>query len=301
MNNIYQKQVALLLKVLPEVAKETCFALYGGTAINLFVRDMPRLSIDIDLTYIPIEPREISIEEINYALDRIKLQLEKILPTTQIEHKVRIAKLLISLDGVGIKIEVNTVGRGIIGAVEKLTLCNRAQAEYNAFVRVPVMPIGQLFGGKICAALDRQHPRDLFDVKYLLAEEGISDHVKTGFMLNLISCDRPIHELLHPNQIDMRAAMDNQFYGMTNDNFTYQDYEHTRNTLVKEIHSLLTPNDKSFLLSVKNTEPDWSIYDFQHFPSVQWKLINLGKLKTQNKSKHAQQYSNLRKVLETTF
>lgn len=53
MEEAYKKQVSLLLDVLPEVAKENCFALHGGTAINLFVRSMPRLSVDIDLTYVP--------------------------------------------------------------------------------------------------------------------------------------------------------------------------------------------------------------------------------------------------------
>lgn len=64
-NDTYKKQVELLLKTLPEVAKETCFALHGGTAINLFIRNMPRLSVDIDLTYLPIEGYETSRTNIN--------------------------------------------------------------------------------------------------------------------------------------------------------------------------------------------------------------------------------------------
>ena len=67
-NRMYSAQVKLLVQALPEVAKETCFALHGGTAINLFVRELPRLSVDIDLTYVPIEPREISLRHINEAL-----------------------------------------------------------------------------------------------------------------------------------------------------------------------------------------------------------------------------------------
>ncbi len=69
---IYKRQVALLLDILPEVAKETCFALHGGTAINLFIRDMPRLSVDIDLTYLPLESREASLKNISDALSRIR-------------------------------------------------------------------------------------------------------------------------------------------------------------------------------------------------------------------------------------
>ena len=57
----YRGQVALLIRALPLVAEEPAFALKGGTAINLFVRDLPRLSVDIDLTYLPVEDRAISV------------------------------------------------------------------------------------------------------------------------------------------------------------------------------------------------------------------------------------------------
>lgn len=53
----YRRQVSLLIKIVPLVAKETVFALKGGTAINLFLRNMPRLSVDIDLTYLPVKDR----------------------------------------------------------------------------------------------------------------------------------------------------------------------------------------------------------------------------------------------------
>ena len=53
-NKKYSDQVALLMSVIPAVAEESCFALKGGTAINLFIRDLPRLSVDIDLTYLPV-------------------------------------------------------------------------------------------------------------------------------------------------------------------------------------------------------------------------------------------------------
>src|SRR5580698_5647900 len=98
-NETYKTQVRLLLRVLPEVAKETCFALHGGTAINLFVRDMPRLSVDIDLTYIPIEDRATSLAHIDAALDRIKASVEKIVPNVRVTHRKDIAKLQITVRG----------------------------------------------------------------------------------------------------------------------------------------------------------------------------------------------------------
>ena len=163
----YKKQAALLLSVLPEAAKETCFALHGGTAINLFVRNMPRLSVDIDLTYLPIEDRATSLANIAKALERIKARVETVVSKARVSHRKDVAKLQISAQGVDIKLEVNLVGRGTLAAPEKLRLCARAQDEFEAFCAIQVVPLGQLYGGKICAALDRQHPRDLFDMKYL--------------------------------------------------------------------------------------------------------------------------------------
>ena len=66
-NSPYFKQAQLMLRVIPHVAAETCFALKGGTAINLFLRDMPRLSVDIDLTYLPLEPRPLAVQQYRYS------------------------------------------------------------------------------------------------------------------------------------------------------------------------------------------------------------------------------------------
>jgi len=174
-DQIYKKQVDLLLTVMPEASKEECFALHGGTAINLFIRDMPRLSVDIDLTYVPIEDRQKSLQNIEEALLRIKERLESLAIGIEVEHKKTTSKLLVSAGGVSIKVEVNQVGRGTLGAPIKLSLCEKAQEKFNVFCNIAVVPIGQLYEGKICAALDRQHPRDLFDVKYLLSTEGFTE------------------------------------------------------------------------------------------------------------------------------
>ena len=295
----YRKQVALLLKVLPEVANEKCFAMHGGTAINLFVRDMPRVSVDIDLTYRPIEDRATSLKNIAAALERIKASIEKRIPDVRVQHRQDVGKLLISAQGTDIKLEVNLVGRGTFLPPETMTLCKRAQDEFEVFCVMPIMPLGQLYGGKICAALDRQHPRDLFDVKYLLENEGFTDDIKTGFLLCLLAGDRPIHEVIRPNLQDQRLAMTNQFEGMSGEPFTYDDYEAVRGHLIETIHARLTETDRKFLLSIKKLEPDWGIYDFERFPAVQWKLLNLRKLKDSNPEKHQEQYEALRDRLNS--
>ncbi len=297
-NRMYSAQVKLLVQALPEVAKETCFALHGGTAINLFVRELPRLSVDIDLTYVPIEPREISLRHINEALARIKLSLETVLPNARIIHRPKICKLQISSQGAQIKIEVNQVGRGTLEIPKIIPLCQTAQDEFDAFCEIQLVSIGQLYGGKICAALDRQHPRDLFDVKYLLENEGFSEEIKTGFLLCLLSSDRPLHEMLSPNFQDHRMTMTNHFEGMSAEAFTYADFEQTREQLIDEIRKGLTDTDKAFLLNVKNLTPDWSQYNFENFPAVRWKLLNLQKLKDNNPDKHREQYEALRALFE---
>jgi predicted nucleotidyltransferase component of viral defense system len=296
-NRLYKRQVGLLLDVLPEVAKENCFALHGGTAINLFVRNMPRLSVDIDLTYLPIEDRETSLRNIGEALERIQGRVEKTITPVRVQHKKEIAKLLISSQGAEIKLEVNLVGRGSFKEPVKMRLCERAQEEFDVFTAIPVVPFGQLFGGKICAALDRQHPRDLFDVKYLLSNEGFSDEVRQGFLFCLLGSDRPINEVIMPNFQDQRLALVNQFSGMSAEEFSYEEYEAIREQLVTTVNENLTKSDKAFLLSFKNVEPDWSIYDFERFPSIQWKLRNLNILKQRNPEKHREQYELLQEKL----
>lgn len=294
----YKNQVVLLLNVLPEVAKQKCFALHGGTAINLFIRDMPRLSVDIDLTYIPIHDRETSINSIIDALKTIKINIEKLNPDIQVTLKEKILKLQIANSNALIKLEVNQINRGLIEAPTEMALTDKTQEDFNAFCSIQVVPLAQLYGGKICAALDRQHPRDLFDIKHLLDNEGFTEDIKKGFLLLLLCSGRPIHEILNPNLINQKEAMVNQFEGMSYEPFTYDDFEKTRTVLINTIQNSLTKIDKDFLLAFNRLEPDWSNYNFEKFPAVQWKLMNLAKLKEQNTIKFDELNSSLLKLLK---
>lgn len=294
----YKNQVKLLLSIIPEIAKENCFALHGGTAINLFIRNMPRLSVDIDLTYLPLENFEISRSNINAALQRIMGSIIKILPEVKINYEERNSKLYVSIKGVLVKVEVNLTGRGSLHAPVMMDLCEKAQEEFDAFVTMSVLPRGQIFGSKICAALDRQHPRDLFDVSYLLNNEGITTEVKEGFLFYLLGHGRPINEVLSPNWKDQQQAIETQFAGMSVDNFSYENYRQTREALLNAIHKSLTASDKKFLLGFKNLKPDWTIYDFERFPSIEWKIENLKKLKANNPEKHAKLFEAFKQTLD---
>lgn len=297
LSQVYKQQVATLLSVLPEVGSEPCFALHGGTAINLFVLDLPRLSVDIDLTYIPIEDRASSLRNINAALLRIKGRLEAATPGMALELRQASSKLLVSLQGSSTKIEVNQVKRGVLRAPANLKLCEAAQAEFDTFCAVPVVDQGQLYGGKICAALNRQHPRDLFDIRHLLGAGRLAEEVKTGFLLNLVGHSRPINEVIRPRLLDQRQALEGQFAGMSNLEFSYDDFEGARRQLVRRIHADLTDRDRDFLLSVKRAEPDWGIHDFERFPAVQWKLQNLRRLRDAQPRKFNDQLGRLASAL----
>jgi len=298
MEQLYKDQVSLLLKVLPEVAKEASLALHGGTAINLFIRDMPRLSVDIDLTYLPVEDRATTIQHIAEALERIKANLEGAIPGVTVTLKAATGKLMISTKSATVKLEVNLVGRGTYAEPIVLPLCAKAQDEYDVFCEIAVVPLGQLYGGKICAALDRQHPRDLFDVKYLLANEGFTEEIKKGFLYCLLGSERPFNEMLNPNLQDQRSALENQFNGMAAEEFSYEEYEQTRAALIDVIRKSLTKEDKEFLLSFKNLNPVWDKYPYDQYPSVRWKLQNLQNLKEKNPNKHAQLYAILKELLD---
>ena len=295
---MYEKQVELLLQILPEVAKVEIFALHGGTCINLFVRDMLRLSVDIDLTYIPIEDRSTSLTNILKGLKTVADNIRNIIPDSIIDVKEKEFKLIVSVKNVVVKVEVSVMNRGLLGNAETRILCAKAQETFEAFCEISSVSLGQLYGGKICAALDRQHPRDLFDVKYLLQNEGFTKEIKKGFLLMLLCSERPINEMLNPHLLDQQTAFENQFEGMASDAFAYEDYEKTRIELVEIVNQELTQDDKNFLLSFKNLTPNWSNYPFSEFPGVKWKQLNLNKLKNNNPEKHKQLFDKLKEVLK---
>lgn len=228
----YRAQVELLLRLLPEVAREQVFALKGGTAINLFVRDMPRLSIDIDLTYLPFDERTVALREIAAALQRIKDRLDRGIPGVSIRVAAQSggqeAKLTCRHQNSAVKIEVNTVLRGHLWPVRQLQLTPATQNEFGMFAAAAVVSDAELYGGKICAALDRQHPRDLFDIQQLLDHEGLTDDVRLGFLVSLLSHTRPMHELLRRQFRDQRNLFDSHFAGMTITQYRYEDFEMTR-------------------------------------------------------------------------
>ena len=212
-------------------------------------------------------------------------------------RKPDICKLLCEYQGHQIKIEVNQTKRGVIGGdVIRKPVCDKAQEEFGLYCETDIVPMTLLYGGKIAAALSRQHPRDMFDVKYM---EYPFTETREGLLFCLLGSDRPIRESFSPSLIDQSDALVNQFEGMTDIPFSYEEFENTRNELIRDVNALMTPEDKAFLLSFESAEPDWDNFEFGYFrdyPSVKWKLQNLGKLKSTNPDKLAAEALKLKSL-----
>jgi len=289
-SEVFEGQVALLVGVLPYVATETCFALKGGTAINLFVRDLPRLSVDIDLVYLPIEDRETSLIGIRSALSRIAERIRKAIPDGVVTDSANAGGTLVLVRqrNAQIKIEVTPVLRGTVYPTELKTVRPIVEEQFG-FAEIQVVSFADLYAGKLVAALDRQHPRDLFDVQHLLANEGIDDALYQAFLAYILSHNRPTHELLQPRLKDIRRTFETEFVGMTVRETSLEMLLATRKQLVAEIRSRLDETSKVFLRSFHTLTPDWNLIrspTLRHLPAIRWKLMNLERLQIENPEKY---------------
>ncbi len=302
-DTIYYKQAELVLRILPFVNSEKNFAIKGGTAINFFVRDLPRISVDIDLSYVPINSRDTALEDISRSIENISTKIKRTFPDCilsfkKIRQPEAIRTLIINVSGVTIKIEPNLVIRGTIYEPEIRQLSQKAQSLFEMSVNSKTLSLAELYGGKICAALDRQHPRDLFDVHLLFENEGIDEQTRKAFLVYLISHPRPIVEVLNPTLLDIGEIFENEFEGMTTIDIDLMDLLETRKTLVTSLKASLTEEEKQFLLSVKRGKPEWDqlgLKNVENLPAVKWKLLNICKME---KAKHKKATEKLRNYLE---
>lgn len=295
----YLKQVSLLVKILPYIAKEDCFALKGGTAINLFYSNLPRLSVDIDLTYIHFDSREVAYTKINEALDRINNNLQ-LLGYKSFVRGDKEKKILCQDNNFAtVKIEPNYTLRGCIKKPKNVSICDNAE-ELFGYIDFPILSKMETFGGKICAALDRQHPRDLFDIYQLIQNDGITDDIIKGFVVMLLSANRPLSEIIAPNILDRKSIFLSEFQGMTNIEFSYEQHIETLKYLVNLIQENLKGKYKKQLLDFVSLNVDFesfNISNIEKLPAIKWKIKNLGKLREINSDKFRQEYDNLNKIL----
>lgn len=298
----YADQVRLLIRLLPIIDNEDCFALKGGTAINLFYRNMPRLSVDIDLLYLPMEDRETALENIRAALARITDSVKKTIIGAQVQNTTlqqdTSLRLIVSLNDVRVKIELSPVIRGSLFPAVRMEVTPEVEKEFG-YAEMLVASHPDLYAGKLCAALDRQHPRDLFDVKQLYENEGLTEELRKTFLVFLISHFRPMAELLNPNRKDISGIYETEFLQMAEIDVTLEELLSARERLISDINKDMTDSERKFLLSIKNKTPDWALSGLDanlvsELPSVKWRLLNLEKM---TKDKHQAAYKNLEAVL----
>lgn len=304
MNQIYLDSARLLTRVAPLVLADETFALKGGTAINLFLRDMPRLSVDLDLVFPDhTVPRAEALRRINAAIRQSVARLKKQGFQTHAPASADAGetKLLVRQGTTQVKIEVNFVMRGTVNPVRMGSLTQSARDTLQADLEIPVGSLEDVYGGKLVAAMDRQHPRDLFDVMQLFAHEGTTAGIRRAFVVYLASHNRPVHEVLFPSLRDVRQEFENNFTGMTVEPVELDTLLATRERMVRELQKGLTKDERQFLLSLVAAEPEWALLDVPYLdqlPGVRWKLQNLERLQKADPRKFAEQEDALMRRLQ---
>jgi predicted nucleotidyltransferase component of viral defense system len=224
---------------------------------------MPRLSVDIDLTYLPVLSRQESLAAIEAAMTRIGKAVEKDVQNAKVTYSKRAAdeivtRLIVQTYDAQIKIEVTPVLRGCVYAAEPRPVSPEVERQFG-FAEMPVVSFADLYAGKIMAALDRQHPRDLFDIRDLLAKEGISDELRHAFIVYLISHHRPMHEVLLSAQKNIAEKYENEFAGMTAEPVPLDDLIAARASLVEAIIRAMPAQHRAFLIGFESGDPDWTL------------------------------------------
>ena len=300
MEKAYIEIVRLLLEAMPAVFQTPDFAMKGGTAINLFVENMPRLSVDIDVVYTDYRvPRENALQSISAALETARNRLAK----TGLDAEVSSTKggdemkMFLRRGRSQVKVEVNQVFRGTVLPVERRSMGAEARRVFTTELVVPTLAVPELYGSKLVASLDRQHPRDLFDLRALFGRGGLTSEVVECFVCYLAGHNRPLHEVLFSRDQEIAHAFENELSAMTREPITLDELVSVRRRLRAELPLALTANHRQFLLGLVTGEPDWQLMRCAHLaelPAIRWKLQNLARLKKTNPRKFAQQADALR-------
>jgi len=301
----YIDTVRLLLRVVPDIFENEIFAMKGGTAINLFVQDMPRLSVDIDVVYVPRDPsREEALRAISDEINSIQKRLEKLGLSVRLNklNSDSETKLFIEDDRSQVKVEVNVVFRGTIFPVVTRSLTAKTSQMFGTTVDAPVLAEAELYGSKIVAALDRQHPRDLFDVLKFYEQGDLTPDILEAVVIYLAGHNRPTHEVLFGTDKDISASYANSFVGMIfEESPSLEMLVDVRTRLRADIVHRMTEKHRDFLIGLAEANPDWSLLDCEHaesLPGLRWKLINLNKFQKNRPSDFARQAEALRTLLD---
>lgn len=277
MDKRYADRVALLVDILPHLDAERRFALKGGTAINLFEHDLPRLSVDIDLTWLPVQTFEQDAADMVQALETLGQRLAS--PPMRLQVRRSAAhRLIVGRGRALVQIETTPVMRGALHPVRRMNLQPGVERQFGS-AQVQVLHFADLYAGKLAAALSRQHPRDLFDIGLLLDGAGIDDELWRAFLVYLTVSPKPAAEMLDPGvPRDFETVFDRQFRGMTRDPTSVEALLDARRRLLVRMRDLCDATGRAFLRSLENGAPDFDAIGLpqaEMLPGVRHKLHNL--------------------------
>ena len=278
----YTDRVRLLVEILPVLAQEPRFALKGGTAINLFEHDLPRLSVDIDLAWLPANDYATDVKSIAEALERLAAMMRARPMQLQVQTSRgeggALTRLVVSRGRTRVQIETTPVMRGTVHPVRTMTVRPKVEEAFG-FAEVQVLDFADLYAGKLSAALSRQHPRDLFDVGLLLRDERADQSLWRTFLVYLACSPKPVWDMLAPPvPADFAATFETHFKGMTTAPVSMDALLKTREQLLARVAGWLDPSSRAFLLSVETERPDFGLIGLLHaadLPGVRRKLYNL--------------------------
>jgi Nucleotidyl transferase AbiEii toxin, Type IV TA system len=303
MNAHYLEVARLMARIARNVFADEVFALKGGTAINLFVRDLPRLSVDVDLVFVDhTMARDQALAAIGTALQAIAERLKKL--GLDVPGKKTGAAgdsyLNVRSRDLQVVVEVNEITRGTLLPVQLRPLQPNAREILGVDLELPVLAESEVYAGKLVAAMDRQHPRDLFDVHHLFGAGGITPEMRRCFVAYLASHNRPVHEILAPILKDISATFEGGFDGMARDPVELKTLLAARERLISELPKNLSSTERQFLLSLAAAEPEWTLLGFPNLgemPGPRWKLQNLQTLAKKNPTKFRSQQAKLAELL----
>ncbi len=305
MEKFYVDTVRLMLEVAPEVFASGRVAMKGGTALNFFVQDLPRLSVDIDVVFVPHQtPRDTALAEIANELSALQTRINRrgIRAELASSKTGDETKLFVRRDRIEVKIEINHVFRGTLLPVETRSLTKTASDLFTTALAVPTLAVAELYGSKLVAAMDRQHPRDLFDVHGMFQRFGLTPDIVECFVGYIAGHNRPVHEVLGSRDIDLARPFDNEFAGMERLPVSLRALEEARIRLRRELAVALTADHKRFLIGLVAGQPPWEAMQCRHLaelPAIQWKLQNLARLKRTNAVKFQAQADELQRCFES--
>ena len=242
-----------------------------------------------------------TLEKSTNALNRIIDKLQRNLGIHVVIQKDKKGEFITKIDvqskNAQIKIEPSFVFRGTVYPTVESETRPKVNEILERMVKMQILSFEDLFAGKLCAALNRQHPRDIFDMKLLLDNEGLTDKTRKAFVVYLASDSRPIDELLDPNLQDLSAGFNSEFKGMTNIDIKAEELINIRDYLCKNIAKMLSEEEKQFLISLVQMEPKWSLLslpvDVKALPGIKFKLMNLEKMEKNKRDRYLNKLKSL--------